>query len=185
MTVASIFNEPLDWLMTANEIRKDPWSPWSYAGLIPFVPSAAGKAAKSIDNIVDVAKTIDNTGDIARSVAGPTGAFYSTAFETRLSPTSYPGVTRYMHFKEANTALDAAMESNPALRELGISVPRSPTGSILGKSPRIGSGIMLKKQELCNSFRRASTQIFLEVYFGKQCIQWGRRIFKVGEIIKL
>jgi len=27
------------------------------------------------------------------------------------------------------------MQANPALAELGISVPKSPTGSILGKSP--------------------------------------------------
>jgi RHS repeat-associated protein len=70
-----------------------------------------------------------------RAIPQPTGQFYSTAFETTLSPTSYPGVTRYMHFKEANIALDAAMQSNPALAKLGISVPRSSSGSILGKSP--------------------------------------------------
>lgn len=64
-----------------------------------------------------------------------TGKFYSAAFQTQLAPTSYPGVTRYMHFKEANVALDEAVKVNPALEELGISVPKSPAGSILGKSP--------------------------------------------------
>ncbi len=72
---------------------------------------------------------------VVGKAAEASGNFYSVAFEITLSPTSYPGVTRYMHFKEANIALDAAMESNPALAELGISVPKSPAGSILGKSP--------------------------------------------------
>lgn len=52
-----------------------------------------------------------------------------------LSPKSYPGVSRYMHFKEANIALNGAMKSNPSLGKLGISVPRSPSGGIIGKSP--------------------------------------------------
>jgi len=67
------------------------------------------------------------------------GDFYSVAFETELSPTSYPGVSRYMHFKEANTALDAAMNADAdfaaTMDQLGISVPRSSSGSILGTSP--------------------------------------------------
>ncbi len=67
---------------------------------------------------------------------GPTGRFYSVAFEMELAEGSYPGVSRYMHFKEANIALESAMASNPALEELGIVVPKNPnTGSILGKSP--------------------------------------------------
>ncbi len=64
-----------------------------------------------------------------------TGEFYSVAYEMELSAKSYPGVSRYMHFKEANISLDAAMRTNPALSELGISVPRSPAGGIIGKSP--------------------------------------------------
>ena len=53
----------------------------------------------------------------------------------KLAGSSYPGLTRYMHFKEANTALDAAMKTNPLLSELGISVPRTATGTIGGTSP--------------------------------------------------
>jgi hypothetical protein len=34
--------------MTGMEIYADPTNPWSYAGLIPFVPSAAGKAGKKL-----------------------------------------------------------------------------------------------------------------------------------------
>lgn len=65
----------------------------------------------------------------------PDGSFYSVAFETVLNAASYPGVSRYMHFKEANIALDAAMQFNPSLAKLGITIPRSPNGSIIGKSP--------------------------------------------------
>ncbi|MBM3857859.1 MAG: hypothetical protein FJ390_07885 [Verrucomicrobia bacterium] len=77
-------------------------------------------------------------GSVVRSgntVAEATGEFYSVAFETKLSSTSYPGATRYMHFKEANTALDAAVEADPTFGKLGISIPKTSTGSILGKSP--------------------------------------------------
>jgi hypothetical protein len=40
-----------------------------------------------------------------------------------------------MHFKEANIALDGAMQSNQMLGRLGISIPRSAAGSITGQSP--------------------------------------------------
>ena len=69
------------------------------------------------------------------SKAVPNGQFYSVAFEMELSATSYPGRTAYMHFKEANIALDAAMKTNPAFAKMGIEIPRSPTGAIIGKPP--------------------------------------------------
>jgi RHS repeat-associated protein len=77
----------------------------------------------------------------AESTAARTasGDFYSVAYEMKLDPASYPGVSRYMHFKEANTALDAAMSADAdfaaSMDQLGISVPRSSSGSITGKSP--------------------------------------------------
>jgi hypothetical protein len=40
-----------------------------------------------------------------------------------------------LHFKEANIALEAAMKSNPLLKKLGIVVPKSTSGKIIGKSP--------------------------------------------------
>ena len=55
--VGTIFLEPLDWLATGVEIIKDPGDLRSYAGLLPFVPSAAGKALKINGKIV---KAIDN-----------------------------------------------------------------------------------------------------------------------------
>lgn len=71
----------------------------------------------------------------AAKIAVADGRFYSVAFETKLSTDSYPGFTRYMHFKEANGALEEALAANPALANMGITVPRSATGAILGKSP--------------------------------------------------
>lgn len=40
-----------------------------------------------------------------------------------------------MHFKEANIALESAMKTSPLLNELGIVIPKSGAGSIIGKSP--------------------------------------------------
>ena len=74
---------------------------------------------------------------VAAGEAG--GAFYSVAFETKLATTSYPGVYRGSHFLEANKALSAAMASNARfasdITKLGIKIPTSSSGSILGKSP--------------------------------------------------
>jgi RHS repeat-associated protein len=75
---------------------------------------------------------------VARS-ASADGKFYSVAFEMRLDPKSYPGVTRYMHFKEANVALESAMSADAGLaanmEALGVRIPRSESGSIIGKPP--------------------------------------------------
>lgn len=62
----------------------------------------------------------------------PDGKFYSVAYEARLSPKSYPGVSRWRHNREANEALLRAMEQDPefarAMRELGIDLRRTPKG---------------------------------------------------------
>ncbi|UKB85362.1 HNH endonuclease [Chryseobacterium sp. MEBOG06] len=67
------------------------------------------------------------------------GAFYSVAFEMKLAEGSYPGVYRGSHFREANKALEAMMKTDTkfatSIGELGIVLPRSPAGSIIGKSP--------------------------------------------------
>ncbi|MCB4234749.1 HNH endonuclease [Kaistella anthropi] len=47
---------------------------------------------------------------------------------------SIHGGSYYSHFKAANTALESGM-SGGTMSQLGISVPKSSTGSILGKSP--------------------------------------------------
>ena len=69
-----------------------------------------------------------------------TGTYYSVAFEMKLAEGSYPGVYRGGHFREANKALEAMMKTDAkfaaSIDELGIVLPRSPAGSILGKSPK-------------------------------------------------
>ncbi len=67
------------------------------------------------------------------------GSVYSVAYETTLSKELFPGGSYYAHFKAANTSLSNSMASDAAfsssMSSLGISVPRSATGSILGNSP--------------------------------------------------
>ena len=73
------------------------------------------------------------------ALAEEKAVFYSVAFEMKLSTSSYPGIYRGGHFCEANKALEAVMKSDvrfaSSMDELGIVIPRSPAGSILGKSP--------------------------------------------------
>jgi hypothetical protein len=69
----------------------------------------------------------------------PIPTSYSVAFETKLSPTSYPGVSRGAHFQEANEALLQAMEGDAAfardVQSLGINVQRTPSGMAPRTSP--------------------------------------------------
>ena len=67
------------------------------------------------------------------------GSHYSIAFETKLSPNSYPGVSRAGHFQEANLALLKAIEEDPqcaqTMQRLGIKLERTPTGLAPRTSP--------------------------------------------------
>jgi len=47
--IAGACFEPLDWALTAGAIYQDPNNPWSYAGLLPFVPSGVGKVAGKVE----------------------------------------------------------------------------------------------------------------------------------------
>ncbi|WP_175608862.1 DUF6443 domain-containing protein [Chryseobacterium gambrini] len=87
------------------------------------------------------------------ALAEEKAAFYSVAYEMKLANNLYPGKSSYIHFKAANTSLANAMISDAkfaaGMSELGITIPRSATGNILGKSPTnwvwhhdIGEGIM-------------------------------------------
>jgi RHS repeat-associated protein len=93
------------------------------------------------------------TSTAATTTAEATGSVYSVAYETTLSSELFPGGSYYGHFKAANTALNTAIETDATLAssmsELGVSVPRSASGSILGKSPAnwvwhhaVGEGVM-------------------------------------------
>jgi RHS repeat-associated protein len=67
------------------------------------------------------------------------GSYYSVAFETQIAGSLYPGAGYYSHFKAANEALSQAIATDAnfanSIFDLGIRVPKSPTGNILGKSP--------------------------------------------------
>ncbi|UQB70582.1 HNH endonuclease [Epilithonimonas zeae] len=78
---------------------------------------------------------------------------YSVAYEMKLADNLYPGKSSYLHFKSANTSLAETMAADAkfaeSMSELGVTIPRSSAGSILGKSPTnwvwhhdIGSGMM-------------------------------------------
>lgn len=65
------------------------------------------------------------------AVRGPTGEFYSVAFETKLNPKSYVD-SHQAHFQEANGSLLQAIEGDAAfagdMQSLGINLQRTPTG---------------------------------------------------------
>lgn len=64
---------------------------------------------------------------------------YSAAFEAKLSTSSYPGLSREQHFREANEQFLRAVETNPELarlaREVGIQLKRTATGLAPRKPP--------------------------------------------------
>jgi len=66
------------------------------------------------------------------AVAVPDGDFYSVAVETRLNPSSYPGVSRGAHFQEANESLLRMMEGDSgfaqSMQDVGVTLERTPTG---------------------------------------------------------
>ena len=113
--------------------------------ILPFIPF--GKFGAIAEKTLF--KRVENAA--AKTVG--LGAQYSVAFETKLASNLYPGKGYYSHFKAANTSLSNAMASDAAfsssMSKLGISIPRSPAGSILGKSPAnwvwhhdVGTGVM-------------------------------------------
>ena len=75
----------------------------------------------------------------AKTAAVADGTIYSTAFETTLKSTSYPGLSRAAHFQEANGALLQAMEGSTEIagrmQGLGINLERTATGLVPRQSP--------------------------------------------------
>ncbi|MBS0027278.1 DUF6443 domain-containing protein [Chitinophaga sp. 22321] len=70
----------------------------------------------------------------------PNGKFYSVAFEAELPSNLYPGHRRGVHFQASNKVLDDAMKSDAAfakiMEDLGVEIPRSNKGTILGEAPK-------------------------------------------------
>ena len=79
-------------------------------------------------------------GPLASEINALRTVRYSVAFETNLPKDLYPGGTYREHFSAANEALDAAIKSDAgfaaSMEELGITIPKSSTGRILGESPK-------------------------------------------------
>ncbi|WP_018475464.1 HNH endonuclease [Echinicola pacifica] len=97
-------------------------------------------AALSIYGGVEALSRIKIPSITSPSKILPSGEFYSVTFESNLPTNLYPGGNYRAHFQAANTSLSNALSSDAtfanSMTKLGISVPRSSTGSILGKSPR-------------------------------------------------
>jgi hypothetical protein len=70
----------------------------------------------------------------------PDGSVYSVAYETQLPKELYPGGRYDQHFTAANKALQASIDGDPnfarMMNDLGVVVPKSARGRILGTSPR-------------------------------------------------
>ena len=73
------------------------------------------------------------------AAAAADGSYYSVAVETRLNPSSYPGLSRAAHFQEANESLLQMMEGDSAfaqsMRDMGVNLERTPTGLAPRQSP--------------------------------------------------
>jgi RHS repeat-associated protein len=59
--VASVVVEPVDWYLTIREIWNDPSNPWSYPGLLPFIPAVGGILIKRVDDVVAAPVSAGNT----------------------------------------------------------------------------------------------------------------------------
>jgi len=99
-------------------------------GLEAFAPAIA--AWLGLGGAAGVGEGAANIAAETITARTASGEFYSVAFETRLSPSSYPGVSRGVHFQKANDALLTAMENDPQfaemIRSMGINLERTATG---------------------------------------------------------
>ncbi|UII32247.1 HNH endonuclease [Fulvivirga ulvae] len=124
--------------MPLSEVKKAPLASSAPKAALPKDPLGANGMKIGGGDFLENTLYLDEVAVTAKEVVResvPTGRFYSVAYEMSLRSKSYPGISRYMHFKEANIALNSALKSNRMLSELGIDVPKSASGSIIGKSP--------------------------------------------------
>jgi hypothetical protein len=88
---------------------------------------------------VPTARVGSGVAGVTPKVLEPSGQAYSVAYEVKLSPTSYPGVSRQQHFREANESLLQALDDDvtfaQGLQNLGINLQRTPTGLAPRNSP--------------------------------------------------
>ena len=93
-----------------------------------------GKAMRYLDDVGELGAM-----GVAKGGVAADGSIYSTAFQTTLKSTSYPGMSRAAHFQEANGALLQAMEGSSEIagrmQGLGINLERTATGLAPRQSP--------------------------------------------------
>jgi hypothetical protein len=130
--------------MTRGDAR---FSTFLFVGTLPFGGEGAEvragqEATVSVrESVQEIASHFDAAAVANRvePIADPSGQAYSVAFETKLDPASYPGLSRGSHFQEANESLLTAMEGDPEfarmMQDLGIDVQRTPTGLAPRTSP--------------------------------------------------
>lgn len=101
------------------------------AGAAEDVGSAL-KAEAPAGNAREMDPAVKADAGNATGVVTPNGKYYSVAFETKLNPKSYPGLSRRRHYQEANEALLRAIESDPEFAQgsqsIGLMMQRTPTG---------------------------------------------------------
>ncbi len=104
-----------------------------------LLPKEVNLVKDLVKKEVKCTKSNFSHSQIANTSNQANGKFYSIAFETEISATSYPGVSRGRHFQEANSALLNAMEKNPQfsqmIQQLGINLERTATGLAPRTSP--------------------------------------------------
>lgn len=118
---------------TTNQLLQKAGMSYSAASntdaFISIIGSIGGTAALRATQLVSFPKFLLPSKEL---VLKANGKFYSVAFETKLSGSSYPGFSRARHFQEANTNLLKSIESNEQFSKmmecLGINVKRTPTG---------------------------------------------------------
>jgi len=134
------------------------------SGVISLLRGNRGQAALSFGAMIPIVGWGATAVKLGKTEAKAT--YYSVAYEMKLADDLYPGKSSYLHFKSANTSLAETMAADAkfaeSMAELGINIPRSSAGSILGKSPTnwvwhhdIGSGMMQlvpKSQHTIGSF---------------------------------
>ncbi len=125
----------------------DPNTGESFEDKFPRLAKVGERTNESISFGINATSFLIGVGEAYGTIRGATiaaetvgsGAQYSVAFEMKLASSSYPGVYRGAHFLEANKALSATMATDArfasSMSQLGINIPRSSAGSILGKSP--------------------------------------------------
>ncbi len=112
------------------------------SGLLKELKTAS-KEAKAAEAAAAEAKEVASSAtsvSVQRTTpAVADGSFYSVAIEIRLSPTSYPGLSRGAHFKEANESLLRIMEGDSSIaqsmRDMGIALERTPTALAPSRPP--------------------------------------------------